>query len=294
MADFKAGDRVVKMSGFSAGKYGTVNSVLENGTLNVTFDGERLPKYCDPMRCGQVAANANVKVGDKIVLIADAGVWRKGATGAIVGGDYLPGFLYVKFDDGSEGRIPESKMAARNSRAANAVRNAAPSAQLKKAYDEWKKAEAKFKKWFGSGRSLSERIPAGADDTRKKIEFSNLFFKETGRHPPNGYGEMTLEQMMAYNSQKGVRNAVARNGDYDIEKFEVGKVYRAPWDRDWLAKVLSRTPSSIKVAIKSARDKTWHVSDEQVTLRINPRKSEEQGAEVAKGWDWEFWADVKA
>lgn len=58
MAEFKAGDRVVKMSGFSAGKYGTVNSVLENGTLNVTFDGERLPKYCDPMRCGQVATNA--------------------------------------------------------------------------------------------------------------------------------------------------------------------------------------------------------------------------------------------
>jgi len=364
MAEFKAGDRVVKMSGTGAGKYGTVNSVAENGTLNVTFDGERLPRYCDPMRCGQVAANdkkevarkygefvaeafadrnedvagrrsafdalvgagdkamlaywrstgrnskvavrnakfkvgdrvveipsrfgsmgtgtvewceddpkepqrvrvrfdrggtwvmdirdirlanaaanakfkvgdrvvyygkepaiyrqrgkvsdvsrirgetfvtvdldsgeewgapekdwafmnaarnakfkvgdkvkvgrdvativreegdddpsipgemiylvrfvnrpgsatvaeseiksansracnANVKVGDRIVLVADAGVWRKGATGAIVGGDYLPGFLYVKFDDGSEGRIPEAKMAARNAVARN-------------------------------------------------------------------------------------------------------------------------------------------------------------------------------
>ena len=59
MAEFKQGDRVVKMSGAYAGKYGTVNSVSDNGTLNVTFDGERLPKYCDPERCGKVAANAS-------------------------------------------------------------------------------------------------------------------------------------------------------------------------------------------------------------------------------------------
>lgn len=68
MAEFKAGDRVVKMSGTGAGKYGTVNSVSENGTLNVTFDGERLPRYCDPMRCGQVAANAKFKVGDRVII----------------------------------------------------------------------------------------------------------------------------------------------------------------------------------------------------------------------------------
>lgn len=87
---------------------------------------------------------------------------------------------------------------------------------------------------------------------------------------------------------------VARNADDWVEKFEVGKVYRAPWDKNWLAKVLSRTDSSIRVAIKSVRDKSWHGADEQVTLRIDKRKSEEQAAEVAKGWDWEFWADVKA
>lgn len=34
MADFKQGDRVVKMSGVCAGKYGTVNSVREDGTRN--------------------------------------------------------------------------------------------------------------------------------------------------------------------------------------------------------------------------------------------------------------------
>lgn len=68
MAEFKAGDRVVKMSGAAAGKYGTVNSVREDGTLNVTFDGERLPRYCDPERCGQVARNAKFKVGDRVII----------------------------------------------------------------------------------------------------------------------------------------------------------------------------------------------------------------------------------
>lgn len=94
---------------------------------------------------------------------------------------------------------------------------------------------------------------------------------------------------------KALNAAVAGNAAVDVPvKFEVGKVYREPWDKNWLAKVLSRTDSSIKVAIKSAKDTTWHGKDEQVTLRINPTKSVEQGAEVAKGWDWEFWADVKA
>jgi hypothetical protein len=66
MAEFKAGDRVVKMSGMCAGKYGTVNSVMENGTLNITFDGGRLPKYCDPEKCGAVARNAVALPSDAI------------------------------------------------------------------------------------------------------------------------------------------------------------------------------------------------------------------------------------
>lgn len=72
MAEFQAGDRIVKMSGVNAGKYGTVNSVQDNGTLNVTFDGERLPRFCDPERCGAVAANAvksrlkGFRIGDKV------------------------------------------------------------------------------------------------------------------------------------------------------------------------------------------------------------------------------------
>ena len=58
MADFKEGDRVVKMSGIAAGRYGTVNSVRDDGTLNVMFDGDKIPKYCDPERCGVMGAEA--------------------------------------------------------------------------------------------------------------------------------------------------------------------------------------------------------------------------------------------
>ena len=83
-------------------------------------------------------------------------------------------------------------------RAANACKNAAaPSAELRRAYDDWQKAKAKFAKWWNPDRRLSERPPAGADEAKKAVAFSNLFLKEVGRRPPNGYGKMTLEQMLA-------------------------------------------------------------------------------------------------
>lgn len=69
MADFNKGDRIVKMSGVNAGKYGTINSISDSGTLNVTFDGERLPRFCDPERCGKIGLNAKYKVGDKVRII---------------------------------------------------------------------------------------------------------------------------------------------------------------------------------------------------------------------------------
>ena len=62
---------------------------------------------------------AKFKVGDKIKLVVDTGAWSKGEKGKIIGGDYLPGYFLVKFDGGTEGRIPEDKMAV-----ANAARNA--------------------------------------------------------------------------------------------------------------------------------------------------------------------------
>lgn len=88
------------------------------------------------------------------------------------------------------------------------------------------------------------------------------------------------------------KNSVATNAEVS-DHFEVGKVYGVPYDRNWLCKVLSRTPTSIRVAIKSVRDTTWHGKDEQVTLRINPKRSEEMDCEVARGLDWEFWASEK-
>lgn len=99
MAEFSKGDRIVKMSGIAAGKYGTVNSVREDGTLNVTFDGERLSRFCDPERCGKVAANAAgdskrvnylLELRDKRREEADK-VWHD---------------LYVKYD----GHIPVSEV----------------------------------------------------------------------------------------------------------------------------------------------------------------------------------------
>lgn len=83
-------------------------------------------------------------------------------------------------------------------KAKNACKNAAaPSAGLRRAYDDWQKAKAKFAKWWNPDRRLSERPPAGADEAQKAVAFSNLFLKEVGRRPPNGYGDMTLEQMLA-------------------------------------------------------------------------------------------------
>lgn len=122
MAEFKSGDRVVKMSGAAAGKYGTVNSVREDGTLNVTFDGEHLPRYCDPMRCGQVAANAKFKVGDKVRW--DFG----GGTMTVVdmnGRDYL-----CRDASGQEVVYSEDKLVA-----ANNVRNAEASEARKREQD---------------------------------------------------------------------------------------------------------------------------------------------------------------
>ena len=115
MAEFKAGDRVVKMSGTAAGKYGTVNSVAENGTLNVTFDGERLPRYCDLMRCGQVAANAKFKKGDRVKVPGIGKTVITEVKPTVIGTVY-----YVDIGGGRSMAIPEYDI-----RAANAARNAA-------------------------------------------------------------------------------------------------------------------------------------------------------------------------
>lgn len=137
------------------------------------------------------------------------------------------------------------------------------------------------------------------NDLKATVDGGNRDYIAVGRIVASSPLSQSEAEKLAADKWRQIRatanGACARNAAVDVPvKFEVGKVYRAPWDKNWVAKVLSRTDSSIKVAIKSARDTTWHGKDEQVTLRISPAQSVEQGAEVAKGWDWEFWADVKA
>lgn len=111
----------------------------------------------------------------------------------------------------------------------------------------------------------------------------------------------TLDEAVAYKLK--VSNSIAKNelnpeAEVKLEdvsdKFEVGKNYRAPWDRDWFCRVISRTPTSIKVATKSKNQRGWGPRDEYVTLRINKNKSIEQDGEVAVGQGWEFWASERA
>lgn len=113
MADFNKGDRIVKMSGVNAGKYGTINSISDSGTLNVTFDGERLPRFCDPERCGKIGLNAKFKVGDKVKHKTN------GLTGIVEGRATEPGNYNVR----SEGRVfmwDEDDLVLANACAANA------------------------------------------------------------------------------------------------------------------------------------------------------------------------------
>lgn len=127
MKEFQAGDRVVKMSGVAAGKYGTVNSVLDNGTLNVTFDGERRPRYCDPERCGQVATNAKFKVGDRVAYYGkEPAIYRLRGKVSDVSRIRGETFVTVDLDNGEEWGAPEKDWAfmnaARNATARNAGR----------------------------------------------------------------------------------------------------------------------------------------------------------------------------
>jgi preprotein translocase subunit YajC len=252
MADFNKGDRIVKMSGVNAGKYGTINSISDSGTLNVTFDGERLPRFCDPERCGKIGLNAKFKVGDRVWFKAPVtGAKVTAKITATLGGEKY-GFVD---DDGIQGTIEGNAIYPLNSRAANAkfkvgdkVRiigggvetiksvhpkgrgtgfgpkkidyyatregggfitdddisgfansracNAEITPELRRAYDEWQKAKAKFDKWWNPDRRLSERPPKDADEAKKGLEFAAVFKKVTGKLTPNGYGSMTLEQMV--------------------------------------------------------------------------------------------------
>lgn len=88
-------------------------------------------------------------------------------------------------------------------KALNAVANVTASPELRKAYDEYKKAEEKSAKRFSKiGGNWLKGNPAADTHTQKLRALSDLFFKETGKRPPNGFGSMSLEQML----QNTVRN----------------------------------------------------------------------------------------
>ena len=175
----------------------------------------------------------------------------------------------------------------------------AMAAQARNAVGRDKQDAASVELWAGmfENNFLKFVLPKSTDKakTRKSGEsiikhVEEALGSEGGREQLKRMG-WTIQKMRD-ELEKGLNAATARNAEDDwVERFEVGGVYHGPYmNKDWLAKVLSRTDSSIRVAIKSRRDKTWHGKDEQVTLRINKRQAEEDGTEVAKGYGWEFWA----
>lgn len=130
-AKFKVGDKVKYIGTKHGAPYGKTLTVVREpdavgryivrwpsdhaGFMAVGSEGFAWEKE---LVAANSARNAKFKVGDKIKIVADTGAWRKGEKGTVIGGDYLPGYFFVKFDGGTEGRIPEEKMAVANSRAA--------------------------------------------------------------------------------------------------------------------------------------------------------------------------------
>ena len=122
MADFNTGDRIVKMSGVNAGKYGTINSISDSGTLNVTFDGERLPRFCDPERCGKIGLNATYAVGDRVKFNVIRGFTPVPKTGKVrsvskIGpsGDMSSSeWYYIDVDGGGSAAVQAGNIVGRN------------------------------------------------------------------------------------------------------------------------------------------------------------------------------------
>ena len=213
MAKFKVGDYAKSKERAYLDK-GRIVDELEGNEYVVKFAKgvEDIFEERDLVAANSLSRNAKFKVGDKVKYW----VFDKKVTGTIkaIRGDKAE---VVAVGDKTGITYPIKDLVAANSvcsrnavvaKALNAcARNASASPALRKAYDEWKKAEEKFKKWWNPDRRLSERPPAGADSASRATAFSNLFLKEIGRRPPNGYGNMTLEQMLASNACGTARNA---------------------------------------------------------------------------------------
>ena len=220
MAEYKQGDRVVKMSGAAAGKYGTVNSVRDDGTLNVTFDGERLPRYCDPMRCGKVAANAAKPVGlyrGCKISVADHSpddITRPGKTYIVEDADGVSVGGFVT-SDAAKRWCDQHPSRCANSRAANAARNAVARNAGFKIGDR-----VIIKEW-----AKQKRAGYGRGTIIKKVGAQFLVRPDGQSHekyyvPTYAWNE---DDLVAANA---ARNAVARNDMWELEKGDRVKIKR--------------------------------------------------------------------
>lgn len=279
------------------------------------------------------AVNAKFKVGDRVFVDPDNKLEGPGGKGTITGvGSYND--YHVVLDEGKERcLVPESVLKLINSRARNASSSpfgffvgeqvvikkdpsrkkyrireitATGDIRLEGAVPLFDASELDTANYAGPYRARNAKFKAGDKAYVHWLNGEDELVDVISYEPKGDYyivrgedGQLTHPKaflLYPVKNSRIVANALkARNVAVDVPvKFEVGKRYRAPWDRMWLCKVLSRTDSSIKVAIKSVRDTTWHPTEEQVTLRIVPKASIEQDAEVAKGEGWEFWASEQA
>lgn len=111
---------------------------------------------------------------------------------------------------------------------AMAARNATVDPRVKKAYDDYSKAKAKFDKWWNPSRRLSE----GDNSTVRQYqeterEFGRVFREVYGKLVPSGWGGMTLEQMVS----KVANSKTVANANMDKKAILAGmKNFR---DRAW-------------------------------------------------------------
>lgn len=96
---------------------------------------------------------------------------------------------------------------------AMAARNATVDPRVKKAYDDYSKAKAKFDKWWNPSRRLSEGDnPTVRRHHETEREFGRVFREVYGKLVPSGWGGMTLEQMVSkVSNSETASNAADKN-----------------------------------------------------------------------------------
>lgn len=78
----------------------------------------------------------------------------------------------------------------------------------------------------------------------------------------------------------------------NIKKFEVGKVYNDPYDREWVCKVVARDENTIQVLIKRRASRSWGLTRDSVVLSLEKRCLGGQPFESAHACGWLFWSVI--